>query len=97
MQIFALRPLVFVVPGPLAIYRLHGGSLTMDRRELARGFDLALRKQLDAFRHDPTMFERLTVKRAQTRRAYRRSVPAAARRRLRSLISKLGRHVEEPS
>lgn len=89
IRIFALEPLVFHVPGPLAIYRLHGGSLTTDRAEMRRGFDLALQKQLHVFRDDPEMERLLSEKRSQMRRVYGRSTTTVPKRLLRALSRRL--------
>ncbi len=91
MQIFALGPVVVPVPEPLAIYRLHDRSLTKDRAEMGRGFDVALQKQLLVFRDDPEMQERLFRKRAQMRRVYARSARGVAGTSLRALLRRLGR------
>lgn len=91
MRIFALDPLVLLVPGPLAVYRLHEEQVTRDRAVLGRGFDMALEKQMDLFGGDPEMQAHLVAKQAQMRRVYNPSGPEVAGRSLGSLLKRLGR------
>jgi glycosyltransferase involved in cell wall biosynthesis len=83
MQIFALDPRVILVPGPLAIYRLHAASLTSDRAAMGRGFAMALEKQLGRFRDDPETYDRLLRKQAQMRSLYDPSIVDVLGRKLR--------------
>ena len=70
MQIFATDPAVHHVVGPLAIYRLHGSSMCMEKAKMWNGFSKAIRKQQRVFKHDPTMTKILQRKLEERRRAY---------------------------
>lgn len=71
MQIFAHDPDVFHTEGPLAIYRLHGSSMCVDRNKMWAGFSKAIRKQQKIFRRDPIMQAILQAKLEERRHAYK--------------------------
>lgn len=70
MRVFATDPEVYHVDTPLAIYRLHGSSMCVDREKMWAGFSKAIRKQQRLFRQDPVMHEILRYKLAERRQAY---------------------------
>lgn len=74
MRIFALDPVVVLVSGTFAIYRLHRESLTRDRGGMGSGFDLAIQKQLQLLGDDPDLAGLLLAKRQQMVRVYQRSM-----------------------
>lgn len=76
MQIFATDPEVRHVEGPLAIYRLHGASMCVERSRMWAGFSKAIMKQQKLFKDDPVMRDILKSKFEERRLAYRIPTPS---------------------
>lgn len=70
MQVFALDPIVKVTSGPLAIYRICGAAMCMNKPRMWYGFKTAIRKQQRKFRKDPVMRRILACKMQEMKIAY---------------------------
>lgn len=71
MRIFRLRPLIVHVPRELAAYRQHRDSMITNQEAMWRGYDCAIRKQLDLCTNDRDLQKALKQKLKQISTAYR--------------------------
>ncbi len=75
MRLFALRPGIAFVGEKLAVYRIHGASLSRNRGRMRGGFLKAVRKQARLLRADPKMRAILERKEAEVLSMYRDEAP----------------------
>jgi glycosyltransferase involved in cell wall biosynthesis len=52
MKIFALNPVITFVDKKLSIYRVHGSSMSHQRKKMRKGFIMAVKKQQKLFFHN---------------------------------------------
>ncbi len=89
MQIFALDPIVKVTPGPLAIYRICGAAMCMNKQRMWYGFRKAIRKQQRNFRNDSVMRRILAGKMQEMKIAYGDKKPFVVMIVLRNYVNRM--------
>jgi hypothetical protein len=71
MRIFVLDPVIFHIPEPLTIYRIHGDSICTNTPRMLEGFCTALKKQIALNGEDPELKEALMSKYHYVNRLYK--------------------------
>ena len=71
MRIFVLDPVIFHVPEPLTIYRIHSDSICANTPRMLEGFCTALEKQIALNEEDPELKEALMSKYRYVKRLYK--------------------------
>lgn len=73
MQIFTLNPLVFLLPEPLAIYRINNKGMCADRAKMWKGFKQAIEKQKILKKDDPVLRKLLNNKLDEMKSVYKQT------------------------
>ena len=75
MDIFALKPKVFFLAAALAYYRIKDLSRCRDRRKMRKAWITSINNQIDRFRFNETMVQKLVFRKKELRYLYRDASP----------------------
>ena len=84
MRIFVLDPVIFHIPEPLTIYRIHSDSICANTPRMLEGFCTALKKQIALNEEDPELKEALMSKYHYVNRLYKEVVRSSRLEKIRT-------------